>query len=223
MLNSLTNNFLWGGDGSNRKIVEVALKTCMLPKQFGGLGLMDVNLMSIKLSAKWIARSMGNQDYWPLSIHKNCSKFQLKDLKAWTGFNSSWEIFLSRRKFIYKGSTLVKGQWTSWDMYRDQLCYKDEIKPISYLLGKESLWIGLVGFCLNREDLLKAHKLWKIGINRWTHLTLGNRWDGSIIQGCPASLQPILINKLSHVSQLGLCPPNSDSWSINQVCCWANG
>ena len=52
MLNPLINNFLWGGDGDNKKIVKVSLKTCMLPKQFGGLGLMDINLMSTKLAAK---------------------------------------------------------------------------------------------------------------------------------------------------------------------------
>lgn len=100
MINSLSNNFLWGGDGSNnRKVVKVALKTCVLPKQLGGLGLMDINLMSLKLAAKWIVRSMDSSDYWATLIQRSCKKFQLKDRKAWSGFNH-WEIFLSKREFI---------------------------------------------------------------------------------------------------------------------------
>lgn len=85
MINSLTYNFLWGGDGTSRKIVKVYLKTCMLPKQWGGLGLMDVSLMSSKLATKRITRSMDNKITGLFFCTDTALSFSLKSLRLGMG------------------------------------------------------------------------------------------------------------------------------------------
>ena len=117
---SIATSFLWGGTGFDRKIAKVSYKCCILPKHLGGLGLMDISKMSVKLASKWVVRSIDSIDYWALLVNKHCSNFQLKDLKAWTGFTPI-EILLSRKSFICKGSSLTKSLWSAWDSYRNRL------------------------------------------------------------------------------------------------------
>ena len=69
--------------------------------------------------------------------------------------------------------------WTAWDCYRNRLCVIDNLKSLSHVLEKESLWIGMLGPDLGRTELLKAHKLWKLGFASWKDLTATNRWDFS--------------------------------------------
>ena len=64
MINPLISHFLWGGVAGEKKISKVSLKVCMLSKQQGGLGLMDIRLMSTKMAAKWIIRALDSLDYW---------------------------------------------------------------------------------------------------------------------------------------------------------------
>ncbi|MCO5548209.1 hypothetical protein L7F22_001666 [Adiantum nelumboides] len=139
---SIASSFLWGGTGLDRKIAKVSFKIRTLPKHLGGLELLDIKNLACKLAAKWIVRSLGCNDYWALLLARNCHKFQLKDLKAWSGF-SHVEIFLSRRRFIYKGSVLTKSMWTAWDFYRDLV----KLKP-----GKEKSSGGSSKGCDSTSD-----------------------------------------------------------------------
>ena len=224
LVNSLVTNFLWGGDGTSRKMVKVAYKTCVLPKHLGGLGLMDLNHMSLKLSAKWIVRSMGCLDYWAVLIQRNCTEFQLRDLKAWKGFNH-WEIFLSRRRFIPKGSDLVKGLWSSWEEYRIKMLAKSNPKAQDFLMDKDSLWVGMLSPDLGRDALIKAHKLWKAGFRNWKDLASNNQWDQGKISSAPFHLRYLLMEKIHFVAQAGFWPPSTVAvkWRASQVCQWHTG
>ena len=222
MINSVISSFLWGGTGQDKKMCKVSLKTCFLPKTMGGLGLLDVNLLAIKLASKWIYRAMGSSDYWAQLLTRNCPKFCLKSLKAWSGFSAE-EVFYSKQSFIYKGSELVKGLWGSWDKYRPMICVKNSAKAVYDLMSVESLWIGLLGPCLNRDVLLKAHRVWKMGFKAWSDLANGNGWDPGKFAHLPIHLRNLLEEKLNDVLSWGLGPPSTGAISPNQVCIWDSG
>ena len=103
---------------------------------------------------------------------------------------------MSKQSFIYKGSALVKGLWSSWDKYRQVLCIKPSFKAISELMSKDSLWIGLLGPDLSRESLLKAHRIWKMGFKSWADLASGNIWDPGKFQHLPLHLRTLLDDRI---------------------------
>lgn len=142
---------------------KVSLKTCTLPKHLGGLGLLDISKMATKMAAKWIVRAIDTRDYWAHLITRHSAKAQLKDLRAWTGFSTE-EIFLSKIPFIHKGSPFVKSLWAAWEKYRGYLQIKNSNQALNKVLEKDSLWTGTFGPDLNREDLLRAHKLCELGL-----------------------------------------------------------
>ena len=123
-----------GGEGEKRKLSKVALKVNCLPKQEGGLGLLDVNATATKLAAKWICRAFAKNDTWADMIKRHCNDFQLKELKAWVGFLPI-EVFLFGHSFIYKGSQLIMSLWEAWNAYRSHLHYKEGPRIISLAMS----------------------------------------------------------------------------------------
>ena len=59
---SLQRNFLWGGDHDYKKISWVKWDTICLPKEFGGLGIKNINNFNAALLGRWI---------WDLSYNHN--------------------------------------------------------------------------------------------------------------------------------------------------------
>lgn len=116
-LYSLATNFLWGGNGEVRKIAKVAYKYCILPKEQGGLGLLDISHIAEKMATKWILRSFTCNDLWYALVHRRCKDFSLKARKCWKDF-SAIQILLVKSEFIPKGSPLVKNMWKAWDNYK---------------------------------------------------------------------------------------------------------
>lgn len=82
MLNPLAIYLLWGGNEKSRKIPKVASKTCVLPKDKGGLALLDVLRLVDKLASKWIIRSTNNKDYGVVLVKGKCKNFHIKERKA---------------------------------------------------------------------------------------------------------------------------------------------
>ena len=90
-------------------------------------------------------------------------------------------------------------------------------------MDKYSLWIGLLGPDLNRETLIKAHKLWKPGFTRWSDLVYNNQWDIGKIQSAPFHLRYLLLDRINFAQQVGLWPPSPGKWLLSHVCQWNTG
>ena len=56
LLDSIRSRFYWQGTGKKRKYHMVKWEALSRPKEFGGLGFLDVRVMNICLLAKWIAK-----------------------------------------------------------------------------------------------------------------------------------------------------------------------
>lgn len=54
MLDSIRSRFFWQGTGKKRKYHMVKWEALNRPKEFGGLGFMDVRVMNVCLLSKWI-------------------------------------------------------------------------------------------------------------------------------------------------------------------------
>ena len=73
---------------------------------------MDISHMANKMAAKWIYRLLNALTSGPLSSKYILRSSSLRTLRLCLGFDY-FEIFLSKRKFVYKGLGLVKTMWAA--------------------------------------------------------------------------------------------------------------
>ena len=136
---SITKNFLWGSTKNSRKQPRVASQICCLSKDQGGLGLLSLDKLSIKLNAKWILRSIHSDDFWALLLKRHCHKFKVEKYPSWYSLSFKEILFLAGTKMLPYGSQLVKGFWKAW------LHMMEGWKPpwtSKVLVVKESLWLS---------------------------------------------------------------------------------
>jgi len=55
-LDSIRNKFFWQGTNKKRKYHMVKWEALVRPKEFGGVGFLDIRVMNICLLVKWIER-----------------------------------------------------------------------------------------------------------------------------------------------------------------------
>ena len=55
-LDSIRNKFFWQGTNKKRKYHMVKWEALIRPKEFGGVGFLDIRVMNICLLVKWIER-----------------------------------------------------------------------------------------------------------------------------------------------------------------------
>ncbi|MCO5587212.1 hypothetical protein L7F22_041159 [Adiantum nelumboides] len=113
--------------------------------------------------------------------------------------------------------------WTAWDFYRDLVKLKPGARVVGLILDKDSLWIGYLGPDLDRQNLLQAHKLWKMGFKKWTNLLVDNQWDIDSFMLAPLNTRPLLINRLNYALQTGTWPISTRNLLPHQFLCWNKG
>lgn len=89
----IQRNFLWGGSDEVRKMAWVRWNKICLPKEFGGLGIRNMEIFNISLLGKWKWRLLSdNESIWFVLMKKlysvgsllNCSQYSVwwEDLKS---------------------------------------------------------------------------------------------------------------------------------------------
>lgn len=106
-----------------KKIAKVSYITCVLPRSLGGVGLLDIEKISNKLAAKWIARSLTNNDFWSVLISRKLKEFPTSFNRSWKGFPKQ-QILLSKARFLPQGTRLAKGLWDVWFSFKEMLQVK---------------------------------------------------------------------------------------------------
>lgn len=167
MVYSLAANFLWGSSPERRKIHKVSYAHCTLPKDMGGLGLLNIQQLTDKLSRKWVVRSFYHWDYWSALLYQKCTFIPLRQLKAWTGF-SPCEILLSSANFKCKASKISFQFWMSWFKYKPMILIKPQ--KVLLFLPFDSIWFSRLVLPIVSQHYRKAHRLFKLGFKCWQDL-----------------------------------------------------
>jgi hypothetical protein len=69
-LDKIRNNFLWDEDENKRKYHLVNWQTVCLPKDQGGLGILDLDIMNIALLSKWFWKLVNTTGIWQQILEK---------------------------------------------------------------------------------------------------------------------------------------------------------
>ena len=208
----LTTNFLWGGNWGDRKMHKVSYTTCILPKDSGGLGLMDVVSMADKLSSKWILRSSFHKDYWAYFLKRHCSEFPSIHLKAWKGTPST-VIFYSPSLFRPKGSSITTQFWRAWAKYGNSFQVDDRNRY--YYLPQDSIWFSALIPPVDSQYIITAHKLFKMGFHHWEDLWFNDHWataaDLTSFHRLSIGQLNLLLIRIQTISlSFPFCPPSSN-------------
>ena len=63
------SGFLWSGQQGKKNYHLVNWKTVCLPKDQGGLGVLDLKIMNIALLAKWLWKLFNEKGLWQSFLH----------------------------------------------------------------------------------------------------------------------------------------------------------
>jgi hypothetical protein len=111
LLDSIRSRFYWQGTGKKRKYHMVKWEALSRPKEFGGLGFLDVRVMNKCLLAKWIDKlEKGNDSLCCSLLRKKYlgqrSIFQINNRKG----SQFWRSLLEMRFWYQKGRKMeVRG------------------------------------------------------------------------------------------------------------------
>ncbi|CAN0884339.1 LINE-1 retrotransposable element ORF2 protein [Linum grandiflorum] len=94
-IEKIQNNFLWTGLSETRKLHLVSWDKVKVPKERGGLGIMDLRTMNKALLSKWLWRFGVEREAWWRSLIKD--KFGLDQGSDWraagAGNSAGWSIW----------------------------------------------------------------------------------------------------------------------------------
>ena len=102
-LDSIRNKFLWQGTNKKRKYHMVKWEALIRPKEFGGVGFLDIRVMNICLLVKWIERLERRDD--SICIQLLCRNY--------LGDKSIFQLTRSVGSQFWKGILSVR-QWCQW-------------------------------------------------------------------------------------------------------------
>ena len=107
-VDAIRARFYWQGTSKKRKYHMVKWEALSRPKEFGGLGFMDVRVMNTCLLAKWIDRLERGDDSLCCSLLRkkyldNKSIFQIKNKKG----SQFWRSLLDIREWYQRGREVI--------------------------------------------------------------------------------------------------------------------
>ena len=102
-LDSIRNKFFWQGTNKKRKYHMVKWEALIRPKEFGGVGFLDIRVMNICLLVKWIERLEKRDD--SIRIQLLCRKY--------LGDKRIFQLTRSVGSQFWKGILSVR-QWCQW-------------------------------------------------------------------------------------------------------------
>jgi len=107
-IDAIRARFYWQGTSKKRKFHMVKWEALSRPKEFGGLGFMDVRVMNTCLLAKWTDRLERGDDSLCCSLLRkkyldNKSIFQIKNKEG----SQFWRSLLDIREWYQRGREVI--------------------------------------------------------------------------------------------------------------------
>ncbi|XP_057849360.2 uncharacterized protein LOC131060216 [Cryptomeria japonica] len=179
-IQSAIRSFLWSDGKGNKKCHAVRWAWCHVDKSFGGLGLKDLKLQGIALSAKWIFLSLNGDCPWKVLVRHNIERGYPKKAKSWKNLPFG-DLLLGEFPVAVQGSMVFKAIWKAWEQVRDHIMNKSWYHQGS-LHGERSIWWNLVinGKPLALMQGCSARSWAKKGIKQFADLFEGDllpSWD----------------------------------------------
>ncbi|MCO5573177.1 hypothetical protein L7F22_026943 [Adiantum nelumboides] len=117
-------------------------------------------------------RSSDFEDYWAKLLHRNLNCFELKDYKAWSGFNLR-KVILNKQETPSKQGTFFKKGIRSWkDLYGPEVggLGRNSKKNIQFLNLQPSGLLKLVK-AFDKQLQVKHNRRWNVNWSRkqWTY------------------------------------------------------
>ena len=127
----IESRFLWSGDRNKKKYHLVKWATVCLPKDQGGLGVLDLELMNISLLSKWLWKLFNEQGPWQTLLWKKyLSKYTLGQVEAKPGDSHFWQGLMDVKKLFWPCCRICVGNGARTRFWED-VWPRD--KPLSVL------------------------------------------------------------------------------------------
>ena len=107
-------HFLWSDGKGNHKHHAVNWDWCHTAKSLGGLGLKDLKLQGIALSAKWIFQALEGDSPWKVLVRHNIERGYPKEAKSWKNLPFC-DLITRKFSVIVQGSVIFRSIWCTWD------------------------------------------------------------------------------------------------------------
>lgn len=102
-LDYFRSRLLWQEDQGTRKYHLVNWPSVCTPKDLGGLGVLDLDLMNISLLCKWLWKLENSEGLWQSILRKKYLRKQtLTQAMARRGLSQFWYGLLEVKDFFYK-------------------------------------------------------------------------------------------------------------------------
>jgi hypothetical protein len=102
-LDRIRNNFLWDETEEKKKYHLVNGQTVCMPKDQGGLGVLDLEKMNIALLAKWLWKLFNEDGIWQKILRKKyLQKQTLCHAVTKNGDSHFWQGLMEVKKFFWQ-------------------------------------------------------------------------------------------------------------------------
>lgn len=104
--------FLWNSTEGNKKYHLVSWSVVCLPKDQGGLGVLDLRTMNLSLLGKWLWRLENEEGQWQEIIKKKyLCKNTLTQVEAKVGYSYFWKGVMEIKKYLLFLLQEEAGRW----------------------------------------------------------------------------------------------------------------
>jgi hypothetical protein len=101
-MDRIRNSFLWDENENKKKYHLVNWQKVCMPKDQGGLGVLDLEKMNIALLSKWLWKLFNEDGIWQQILRKKYLQKKLCHAVAKNGDSHFWQGLMDIKKLFWK-------------------------------------------------------------------------------------------------------------------------
>ena len=116
----IESRFLWSGDKNKKKYHLVNWSTVCMPRDQGGLGILDLELMNISLLSKWLWKLFNDSGPWQDFLWKKyLNKSTLGQVTVKNGDSHFWQGLMDVKKLFWPCCKIIVGNGARTRFWED--------------------------------------------------------------------------------------------------------
>jgi hypothetical protein len=120
--------FLWSGDKNKKKYHMISWPVVCLPKDQGGLGILDLDIMNISLLSKWLWKLFNEKGVWQsILAGKYLRKITLGQAVAKPGDSHFWQGLMDVKRLFWPCIKIKIGDGTRTRFWEDAWIKDDSL------------------------------------------------------------------------------------------------
>jgi hypothetical protein len=182
------SRFLWEEVKGKKKYHLVSWDVVCLPKDQGGLGILNLDLMNISLLAKWLWKLFNEDGMWQRILKgKYLSSKTLGQVESKPGDSHFWQGLMEVKKFFWPCCKIIVGNGESTRFWEDHWLRDQPLSetfPNLYLVSldqnitvKEVSLMGVRGLRFRRAHVGVRREQWMGLCNLCANIVLSNEPD----------------------------------------------